>query len=278
MAIDSVAILRHGVRSVWRNAGASLAICWPWLVVFAVVFGTLYFIVKQSGFGTTPLEPERGAGAFAMSYLIGIAVYLIGFSSIAVNWHRYILLDEFPGVAQRLRLDESVWRYAGRLILAGLLTAAILIVPVMIVMVIASGMFSTAQVEGGLPEFSVGTIVLIFCALVVVATFATAIVFRFGLALPAAAVGRREIKLFDSWRLTRGLFGGLLILAAGAVVLQVVCQLLIDGISYVVKMASPIAGIGVSVILGIAITWFFTFLGITLLTTLYGHLVEKRPL
>jgi len=38
-----------------------------------------------------------------------------------VNWHRYILLDEVPHGMERLRLDATVWRYVGNILLIALI-------------------------------------------------------------------------------------------------------------------------------------------------------------
>ena len=45
--------------------------------------------------------------------LVIAAFSLVIFSSIAVNWHRYILLDEITASEKIFRLDRPVWNYAG---------------------------------------------------------------------------------------------------------------------------------------------------------------------
>ena len=60
--------------------------------------------------------------------LVIAAFSLVIFSSIAVNWHRYILLDEVTASEKIFRLDRPVWSYAGRTLLIMLVT----LVPVVI--------------------------------------------------------------------------------------------------------------------------------------------------
>lgn len=278
MKLDSIAILRHGVRSVLNNALATLRISWPWLIIFAVIFSVLFYMVKQSGFGTTPLEPERGAGTFSFSILIGAIVYLIGFSSIAVNWHRYILLDEFPSVSGSLRLDGLVWQYLVRAIAAVFLTFLIILVPLIIVAMVAPALILPPTSTGGGENSPFGAAPILWIGQAILTSFITAIFFRFGLALPATAVGRPEIGIFDSWRRTGGLFGSLLMIAAGTAVMQLIAQVAIEGVTLALVAINLVFGMIISVLLSIIVTWFFTFLGITLLTTLYGHIVQKRPL
>ena len=60
--------------------------------------------------------------------LVIAAFSLVIFSSIAVNWHRYILLDEITASEKIFRLDRPVWNYAGRTLLIMLIT----LVPILI--------------------------------------------------------------------------------------------------------------------------------------------------
>ncbi|MCB1432885.1 MAG: hypothetical protein KDK75_10555 [Alphaproteobacteria bacterium] len=277
MTLDPIAILRHGIRSVLRNAGATLRISWPWLIIIAIAYVLFAFVMTTSGFGTTPLDSEKGAAPVLLAGLILFIVSALGFSSIAVNWHRYILLDEMPDLAQKLRVDGRVLSYFWRGLLAGLLTLLIMIVPIIILSTVAGSLLSgvVGQMEGA-PGRGMGP--GIWIVTIVIGAFATALFFRFALALPAIALGREEIGLFDSWGRTRGLFWPLLMVAAGTVILQVVTQVIVDVINYVAMSAVGTVALVITVPLMLVVLWFFTFLGVTLLTTLYGHIVENRRL
>lgn len=280
MILDPTAILRHGIRSVLHNAGATLRISWPWLIIIAAAYAMFVYIFMKSGFGTTPLDSEKGVGTIFMAGLILFVVLGVGFSSIAVNWHRYILLDEMPDLAQKLRVDGRVLGYFWRGVLAGLLTVLIMIVPILILSTIAGSLLPGIVGQmGAVPGPGMGPGFIVFTLVtIVIGAFATALFFRFALALPAVALGRSEIGLFDSWGRTKGLFRPLLMVAAGTVILQMIAQVIVDAVSYATMSAAGTLGLVISVPLMLAVLWFFTFLGVTLLTTLYGHIVENRRL
>lgn len=281
MTINAFAVLRHAIYSVARNMYAAFVLSWPWLIIFGFVYAAAFYSILQSGFGTTPLDPEQGFGTFALWVIVGGLVYLFGFASVAVNWHRYVLLDEVPMGMQRLRLDRHVRRYAARLLMISVLTGLIMIVPMFLmglaIMGIAGPDAMAPGPDGG-SSLGIGQRIALTVLSVIIVALLTAVFFRSSLALPAAALGRDQIGIGESWRRTQGNFGQLLLLAGGSAVLQVAAQLLLDGFAFVFAAADSTLGFSLLIALTVMVTWFFTFLGITLLTSLYGHLVEQRPL
>ena len=279
MSLDYKLVLRLGIQSVLRNAGASLSFSWPWLLLFAIVSVILTYFVWQSGFGRTPLSPEQGTGTFLLAYVIGMLMVLIGICSIAVLWHRFILLDEFPGVMQRLRVDAPVWRYVWRAILIGLLAILICLIPMILLVTL---MFSVLSVDpmsaGATQQLPIGTFIVIYLFLWIVWTFVSAVAFRFCLALADAALGQNQIGIFESWRRTKGLFGSLLALSACVTFLNFAWQIVLDLVFRAIGPLSAYTDAVARILVGLPAFWFFTFLGITLITSLYGHIVQKRPL
>lgn len=270
MTINPFEALRHAFFSVFRNMGAAFGISWPWLIVLGVVFAVLGVVVFQSGFGQTPLDPNAGAGSFILAVLIGLFIYLVAFCSIAVNWHRYVLLDDVPYGNTRLRVDGHVWRYLWRAVLAGLLTLAIVAVPLGI---------GAAIFQSAFPDPAIWPANVIRYAIEGVASaLVGALFFRSALALPAAAVGRVEIGIGESWRRTKGNMLPLVIIAAGSWLLQIAVQLIMAGASLVLAAAGSAVGLSLLVAIGVLLTWYVTFFSITLLTSLYGFFVENRPL
>lgn len=273
MKINAYDVLRHAFYSVFRNMGQAVQFAWPWLLVLLVIGSGLAWAVIRSGFGQTPLEPDAGAATMIVAVLIGVFVYLVAFSSIAVNWHRYVLLDDTSPGSNRLRIDGHVWRYIGRGLLAGLMTMLVVIIPLLVVGVVLA--FAFGDFKANIEE---GPWWLRFIAQTVVGTFIVSVFFRYSLALPAAAVGRFDIGIFKSWQLTSGNFSSFVLIALGSTMLQaaadVVMTVLAEGSAL---LGSTVAG---SVVIGLSVvfTWFFTFFGITLLTSLYGFFVENRAL
>ena len=59
------------------------------------------------------LKPARGGykhDLYSVTFTTAVLTAII-FSSIAVNWHRFILRNEVAEGSQRLRLDGLVWHY-----------------------------------------------------------------------------------------------------------------------------------------------------------------------
>ncbi|MEQ1902427.1 MAG: hypothetical protein ABL866_17040 [Devosia sp.] len=174
---------------------------------------------------------------------------------IAVGWHRFILLDENPGIVPPLN--------GGRLFayfLRGLLVGLILI-PIYLVFVLL--MFGLAvATRGNLPDI---VLTLLPIAIVIPASM---IFLRLSVALPGAALGA-EGGILDTWEKTRGTMGTFLaltlILGAFGVAAGLVTLLFLN-VPLLLMFWSYLYG------------WVSLMVGVSILTTLYGHYVEKRAL
>lgn len=271
-------LLRHAVFSVLRNIAAGFAFAWPWLIVLAVTAGALGTWVWSSGFGQSETDRAQGPGPFLMALVIGVAAYATAFSSIAVNWHRYVLLDDAsPGVS-RLRLDGHVWRYMWKAFQGALLSFVIILVPATTIIGLVVSLATGVRIGQEQPEMWTATYwVSVFSNLVLTTMFG-AIFFRYSLALPAAALGRDEIGLAASWKLTSGMTLQMAGLAAGSWCLQFVYELILGAVALASGASGSVLALCITVGITVAGAWFFTFFGITLLTSLYGHIVEDRAL
>jgi len=163
--------------------------------------------------GYYSLSPDKVAQVLTW-FSIGALVMAVAFPSIAVNWHRFVLLGEWPRGLNLLRVDRPVWRYLGNLILIGLLASLIVLVPFAIL-----GLFFGIGVDTGNfvvgPDVEGGTAANtessrygrfdIWSA--VAAGLFGGVYLRFALKLPAVALGRRDFGISASWRRTKGRFG-----------------------------------------------------------------------
>jgi hypothetical protein len=273
MTINAYDALRHAFFSVFRNMGQAIQFAWPWLVVLLVVGLGLYWIVLQSGFGQTPLDTTAGAGTFTIAVIIGATVYVTALSSIAVNWHRYVLLDDMSPGGNRLRVDGHVWRYMLRAVLAALLTGLIIAIPLFVVGMALAFAFGDFNTETGEGSFWTRLLFQTIAATILLAVF-----FRSALALPAAAIGRFDIGIGKSWEATKGNFGSFVGIAFGSTILQVGVDLAMNALGNAAAFLGSAAATSIIIGLSVVFTWFFTFFGITLLTSLYGFFIEKRAL
>ena len=256
--LSAGACIRHAVSSVRNNIAYAFRISWPWYAVLIAVNLAASFVI-------TPFEPnapQEPSAPQSLALFALIILSLVAFASIAVNWHRYILLDEVPQGSELFRLDSKTWRYFGNLILITLILVMIFAVIMTPIVLVAE--YATAL---AFPAFVVGVIALIFAAIMA---------FRLSVKLPAVAVGRTDFGLRHAFAATQGngvpLF--LIILFEFAVVLgaAIVMYVLI----FVLSAINAMLAVVVSAVLQIVINWIFTIFSITVLTSLYGFFVENR--
>ncbi|MGJ8603676.1 MAG: hypothetical protein ACSHXH_06070 [Marivita sp.] len=171
---------------------------------------------------------------------------------IAVAWHRFALTGEATsGWVPRFHGSEIIG-YLGRSVLIGLLVVLGVVVVSIPVGIISLGLPALA---GIMPFILIGMAAYLF--------------FRLGIMLPAAALGEK-LTLGDAWDATRGQSATILTLA-----------LIVVGASIVIQLPSWFnddPNSVVNVVYSLVVNWFATIIGISVLTTLYGHFVEKRPI
>ena len=113
-------------------------------------------------------------------------------ASIAVAWHRLMILNEPPGISGSNIATTTLWRYVG-------IAIAIFAIDVVPAMIVSFG--ETLFFAGAAPgPVSIATTLLIIALFV----FGLAAMLRFGLLLPACAVGNLGLTFLETWRRTRG--------------------------------------------------------------------------
>lgn len=249
-------IIAKAIGLIARNFGVAVRASAAPILLYAAIALVLAWPVIQS---VRTLELGQGidpdvAARFTGTALLLLALYGIAFCWVAVAWHRYVLLEEDPGLVPTPQIGPML-RYAGTAILIGLILVALMI-PVLFLVGLAIaalgpdvGLFMTSAFGFGIGVL-VGYVGL-----------------RFAVALPAKAVGA-AFGLGAAWRTTARASGAILTVAVLLAALNLVFQL----------VSGALGTLGwAGLALGLAVTWFSTLLGVSVLTTLYGHLVEGRP-
>jgi hypothetical protein len=259
--------ISHMLSSTMNNLGFALRAQWPWVVVMAAIFAFIGLTTNFPSNGT-PAENEvyfrehpGQLGWFVFVLLIGILVAMLAFSSIAVAWHRYVLLDEVPQGMAKLRLDGTVWRYFGNLILIGLL----LMVAALPLTILVGLLIAANPVLG------------IIGALVYSALVMLPVIYRLSIKLPAIALERKDFRMGDAWKASAGNWWQIVGVGLGVTVLSWIVGLVMFAVS---KLFSLVLGDGIGFWFDLAlqagVNWVLTIMGITLLTSMYGYFVEKR--
>jgi hypothetical protein len=192
----------------FQHLGDALRISWLWLLIFVPLAGATNWL-QMSWFSEViatmkPGEPPPPPAMPIAMTILGTASNLVMFlagCSIAVAWHRLVLLDEHPGLSGGNIFSRNVWRYVGMglaiLLMGGLPAVA----------VVASVSLWTLPyaVDGGAPAMSAARPnPAVFILIPIVYLAACIIVMRLCLLLPARAVGDTRLTFKEMWRLTRG--------------------------------------------------------------------------
>lgn len=258
--MKSVAIFRHALRQVFGNARAMVRLTLLLAVVPLLMILGLGLGPYLDGTAQLPVEhwpwPQ-----IILVVIAGVVASLW----LAVGWHRYILLEEMPpGITPRWdggRILAYLWAsiIAGAIML--LIGLVIGFVGGIVVAILGASTVSGAPSTGQ---------VLLFMALgaLFIAAPIIALFYRVASIMPAAAIGK-QLTLSEAWGATSGAFGAFYALA----LIQFAISLLLDQVGTLF----PAESIGASVWFFL-VQWVNLILGLSILTTIYGHYIERREL
>lgn len=249
----------HMLQSVLENLGNALRLQWPWLIVFTVLTYVLFMMAPSAGLRIEPGQrptPEQITAIFG-AVIPYFLVLMLGFSSMAVTWHNYILRDEKPNGLALLRLDGAVFRYFGNFFL---------LILMMTVVVLPGAIISTVLGSAG---------VLLLLAYIIIVMLP--IVYRLSIKFPAIALGRRDFRFGDAWNASQNNWWQIVGLAILLSLLGLLGGAVSNLVAYVLTAAlgASVGGI-IGFIVEMIVQWFFMVLGIATLTSLYGFFVEQR--
>lgn len=249
-------IVRHSFVLLFRNFPEALKVS-----VGPVLAGTLAVLLLAAALGSSPMLPtgpmtaSEVDGATALTALGTVVVYLFVIAWVAVGWHRFVLLEDYPGMVPRLQ-GLPVLAYAGRAVVVALLLM-LAAVPAILVL----GGAAAAVGLGGSP------------AAAVLISFVAGVLFtylwlRIALVLPATAVGR-PMAIREAWEVSGRVSQEILQATFIVVALN----------AFATILTQALFGIGpLALVANLAVSWLTLMVGTSLLTTLYGHLVEGRSL
>jgi hypothetical protein len=246
-------LLRQGAALIIRDWRSALRVSvGPFLILIAISLWALPALGRAITTGLPPEQLQGGAGAARL--LILQIVHLLGsfavLAWIAVAWHRSVLLGEQPSLLPTPP-RHLVRRYLGRFLLIALAPALIVLAS------LASVVLLVPAHGSSFPWASLAPILAYLLSVHVL--------LRLGVALPGTALAR-PLPLRDAWRVTGRHKGTLWALTGAMALLGVVNNLLGQATSW------P------GIVFGQVIAWATLMLGLSLLTALYGTLVEGRSL
>lgn len=253
----SLRIFLHALRQVFGNLSGALQVSGVLMLVQFAVLLTLgrSMLADEAGMRQMMMQGQMPWGRIALAALISTVLWLW----IVVGWHRYILLNERPRLVPAFRMDRMLG-YFGKSLLIGLI-----LLPLALILGFIGGGIASGMVHGGgrvLPAMLVMGL-LVYIPLATVAM-------RLGTMLPGAAL-EPGVPVLSGWDATRGATVTIL----GVVALSVFGAALLDFIGAQV-FGNPVSVAALAYEL--VKQWIIAMVGASILTTLYGHYVEKRAL
>ena len=238
-------IVAQAIRMLMHDPAETLRVTLPGLGVWMA--GQIYVIVISA----LAAAPSTGIGVHE---IIAIPFFALGSVWMAVAWHRHVLIvsDEDPHLEPMS--GSMLLRYFGVTMLIALIVmgALLLALALLLAVVSSTNIFSTPLSQQ------------------VVAVVAGASVFwlmtRLALPLPAIALGTR-LSFRESLRETKPISSGLLIFSGAFALITIVLEQLVGAsapvFAWIIATAFELIGI---------------YVGASLLTTLYGVLIQGRDL
>ena len=244
-------IFLHSVQMVLRNLHPALQIGLVPIVLMAILSTVL---TSSTGLSLDMLGNEQMMrtafenGQINIGGLLLFACISVFFTLwIFVNWHRYVLLEEYPtGWIPPLRLDR-ILTYFGKSLMIGL-AMAVMLVPLGLAFLLGP----------------IGALLFVLGAFFVVVTG-----YRWFLLLPAAAIGD-PLSMREAWDKTRGASGGIILMLVLVMMTQVGLDVAIRLIAAVLPIAALVVQWCVALVL--------MLVNVSLLTTMYGHFIQDRPI
>jgi hypothetical protein len=185
----------------FEHLGDALRISWLWLLIFIPLTGAASWLqmswfrdavadMKSGKSPAMPIELTIFANASTLAQLLAGC-------SIAVAWHRLLLLDEHPGLSGGNVISRRLWRYVG-------IGIAVLLIPGLPAFAVIGAIFLWGLPHATDTQGPASSNPAIFI-LVLIAYFAAAFVtLRLCLLLPARAVDDTSLTFKQMWTLSRG--------------------------------------------------------------------------
>lgn len=245
-------LLLHALHQITGNLPDAVRIAVPLLIL-----GLLQTVLDAAGMLG---EATLGLG------LTG--VYVIFSIGVAIHWHRFVLKNERPQSAVASPQGKYMWPYLGRSLLLGLV--AVMVAAAVVGVGLSAGPMVNMPIGAVTEDTFVpgpGMVPLLLIASILV----TWVVTRLSLGLPAIAVDKR-IGFAQSWGMTAPMNREILfcVTVLGAANFG-------EGVLVAYMQVHPLTAF-VGNLFDAVFYVLILMLSLSVLTTLYGHLVEKRDL
>ncbi len=274
--MNGLTIFSHSLRQVTGNLGMAVRVS-GWLVLLYLVAAAIAGWAMPDwivGALAEDVEAVKNAPDFSGNsvalvsvLVIAAAIFLLwAVSLIAIVWHRYILLEEPPRGFIPYRSDFRIGRYFWYGLGISVLTMLIVgVVSGILGMII--GPFFVGSLNGFAQGQSSGLIGAAFFMGLVIGVVVAVLYLRMALILPAVAL-EEDLTIGQAWERSSGHTGEIIVLALVLAFINAVVPLVLNMVSGELVWVN-LAMMGLY-------QWFYFMLNISVLSTLYGYIVQKR--
>ena len=257
--MKGLTIFSHSLRQVTGNLEGALKVsALPYAAQFLASLALLG-PAAMAGQADPAAAFSAEGGPSIVLVLLNLVITLVASIWIAVAWHRYILKNEAPTGFVPIFNGNRIFAYFLRSLGIAVLFIVLAIPLGIVAALIAAPFFSITG-----PNV-VGMLIIMVITYVPLAVLA----YRLSTSLPAMALDEGG-SFLAGWEATKGENGAIAVLAVVSVLL--------------VFAGSAIGIFVLGKVLVLALAWAFAFnwlvmmVGVSILTTLYGHYIEKRAL
>ncbi len=257
--MKGLSILLHAIGMVTSNLNAALrisAVLMGVQFVLAILLGVQFL---YTGADTTNMIMS-GAYPYGSAGLM-VIIQAVSALWIAVAWHRFVLREEEPGAALPVFNSAAILSY----LWAGIIFVLVLIV-VAIPFGILAGMLAAPLMASPTTGSATVSGLILFLVLWLPVTY---ISYRLSPILPSAALQER-MPLKEAWYATGASGAAFVVLAVASVLAAWVINL---PVMLLAQISTFLAFVW-----AFAAQWAVLLVGVSVLTTIYGHYVEKRAL
>ena len=249
-------MFKHALFLVFNNLGNAFKASFVPMVIMGATWFLWASTIGIENFMSMSQNPNSEvSSAFLMNMILFIIVTAFCSAWVAVTWHRFILLGEDISFIPSIKV-KHILSYIGKSILIALIMIFIMLVPAMLLVAISAFLVEAM-------------VVFIVINTFIVSLLGLWLWFRFAIALPATAIGN-VYGIRKSWSASKEHSGT--IFKLGLIIAFI--SALIQAVTFLFSDTLPLLGFALTLF----ISWINMIIGITLLTTLYGHIVEGREL
>ncbi len=249
--ISIAAALRFITQTVLQNAGAAARVAVPWLALAAL-------------FNAWALwgHPNDAATLSTINFgpydYLANAVSILATSSIAVSWHRHVILNDDMKLVQAFHIDKKVLVYAA----SNLLISVCIVVPVLLAIVLVNAIVPALIVP-------LATALLLLSVIFII---------RLSLRPVAIAVDNLPFKFQNAFEATRGNNLGILAIAITVAIVCMIALLVAGLLSQGLAQLNPKLDLPGRILLSIPAEFFSLVVVNAMFSTLYRFFAEAKEL